>query len=293
TMITSRGCPYRCTFCKLNFQKTLQRSADDVVEEFREIERLGITEVEVYDDTFTWSAQRVSAICHSLIAHGTPISWAIRDRVTGVRAENLELLRRAGCARIHLGVESGLDKTLKTIKKRITTEQVREAVRLVKAAGFTTLTYFMIGLPGETRDDVLRTIDFALELDTDYAEFNICVPYAGTEMYETALRESVITTDYWRAFAMHPVPDFSVPQLIEDHLSKAELFELRDLAIRRFYFRPRFIGRELLRLGSLGELRRKTRMGVSLFRQSVLPLLVSGRLLETMGSGPVGAGQRR
>jgi radical SAM superfamily enzyme YgiQ (UPF0313 family) len=286
TMITSRGCPYKCTYCKLNFQKTLQRSAPSVIEEFSKIHDLDISEVEVYDDTFTWSARRVQEICRGLIERKLGIEWAIRDRVTGVRPENLELLRQAGCVRIHLGVESGLDKTLVTIKKRATTGQARTAVAQVKGAGFTTLAYFMIGLPGETRDDALRTIDFALELDPDYAEFNICIPYAGTEMYETALEEGVIRNDYWRAFAESPVPDFKVPELIEDNLPRAELLQLRDDAIRRFYFRPRVLARELLSLRSFGEFKRKTRMGLSLFRQSVLPLIASGRLHASLEAGP-------
>lgn len=284
TMITSRGCPFKCTYCKLNFQKTLQRSAENVVQEFDAIKHLGISEVEVYDDTFTWSAKRVQDICQSMIAKKLNIDWAIRDRVTGVKAENLELLSQAGCSRIHLGVESGSDKTLQTVKKKITTQQAREAVRLVKQSGFTTLTYFMIGLPGETRDDVFETINFALELDADYAEFNICIPYAGTEMYEVALQQGVIKHDYWKEFCRNPVPDFKIPALIEDNLSRSELMELRDLAIRRFYFRPKVIARELKNTRSLGEFKRKASMGLSLFRQSVLPFLVSGKIHESFES---------
>ena len=284
TMITSRGCPFKCTYCKLNFQKTLQHSAQYVIDEFAEIARLGISEVEVYDDTFTWSSRRVQDICRGLIDRDIRVEWAIRDRVTGVKAENLSLLQRAGCIRIHLGIESGSDKTLETVKKKITTAQAREAVALVKATGFTTLTYFMLGLPGETRTDAQETIDFALEMDTDYAEFNICIPYAGTEMYETALRDGVIARDYWRDFAIAPTPDFTIPALIEDNLSRAELMQLRDDAIRRFYFRPRFIARELAGIRSVAELTRKARMGLSLFRQSVLPLVASNKLQQSFKS---------
>ena len=284
TMITSRGCPFKCTYCKLNFQKTLQHSARYVIDEFEAIARLGISEVEVYDDTFTWSSRRVQDVCTGLIERKVGVEWAIRDRVTGVKAENLQLLRRAGCTRIHLGIESGSDKTLETVKKKITTAQAREAVALVKAAGFTTLTYFMLGLPGETREDAEDTIAFALEMDTDYAEFNICIPYAGTEMYETALRDGVIKEDYWRRFAQAPMPDFTIPALIEDNLSRVELMKLRDDAIRRFYFRPRFIAREIAAIRSVGEFARKARMGMSLFRQSVLPLLSSNKLQQAFKS---------
>ena len=275
TMITSRGCPYTCTYCKLNFQKTLQRTADNVLKEFEEIEKLGISEVEVYDDTFTWQPKRVQDICNGLIERGIKINWAIRDRVNGVREENLDLLRKAGCCRIHLGVESASEKTLKIVKKHITVQQIETAVRLVKKYKFTTLNYFMIGLPDETREDVMQTINYAVKLDADFTEFNICIPYAGTEMYITALNEGKITRDFWREYAMKPVPSFVVPQIIEDHLTKQELIALRDLAIRKYYFRPKFIIRELLRLKSFGEFQRKGRMGVSLFRQSVLPVLFS------------------
>lgn len=273
TMITSRGCPYRCTYCKLNFQKTLQRSARNVVDEFEEIQKLGISEVEVYDDTFTWQAARVQEICRGILERGIRVQWAIRDRVNGVREENLELLRKAGCNRIHLGIESASEKTLKTIKKNIQIPQIEKAVGLAKKYGFTTLNYFMIGLPGETREDVHQTIEYALKLDADFTEFNICIPYAGTELYKTALETGQIKHDYWREYAIQPVPHFLVPQLIEDHLSKKELIELRDMAIRRYYFRPKFILREIGSLTTLNEFKRKSRMGLSLFRQSVLPLL--------------------
>ena len=275
TMITSRGCPYRCTYCKLNFQKTLQRSALNVVEEFEQIQKLGISEVEVYDDTFTWQPQRVQEICKGILEREIKVSWAIRDRVSGVREENLEWLRKAGCSRIHLGIESASEKTLKLIKKSIHIPQIEQAVRLVKKHGFTTLNYFMIGLPDETREDVRQTIDYAVKLDADFTEFNICIPYAGTEMYETALQSGQIKQDYWREYARNPVPSFRVPQLIEDHLTKQEMIELRDEAIRRYYFRPSYILKELGKLTTIGEFKRKSKMGLSLFRQSVLPVLFS------------------
>ena len=275
TMITSRGCPYRCTYCKLNFQKTLQRSAHSVVEEFEQIQALGISEVEVYDDTFTWQPKRVQDICRGILDKGIKVTWAIRDRVNGVREENLALLREAGCVRIHLGIESASEETLKRIKKNIKQSQIEEAVRLVKKYHFISLNYFMIGLPGETSEDAQETIEYALKLDADFTEFNICIPYAGTELYATALASGQITRDYWREFAIRPVPSFVIPQVIEDHLSKQELIALRDEAIRRYYFRPKFIARELRNLRTFGEFKRKSRMGLSLFRQSVLPLLFS------------------
>jgi radical SAM superfamily enzyme YgiQ (UPF0313 family) len=266
TMITSRGCPHQCTFCKLNFQKTLARTATSVLEEFRKIHELGIREVEVYDDTFTWSKKRLIEVCEGLVKANYGITFAVRDRVSShsVDEETLGLLYRAGCRRIHYGIESGTQHVIDRMKKRITTEQARTAVTLAKKAGITVLTYFMFGNLDETREDMLATIDFALSLNADFAQFSITIPYAGTEMYDEALKEGIITHDYWRDYARNPVPDFMPPQLIENVVDRQGLLAIRDEAVRRFYFRPRFIMKELLSLRSASEFIRKARMGMQL-----------------------------
>lgn len=268
TMITSRGCPYKCTFCKLNFQKTLSRSAEQVVEEFRRIRDLGIREIEVYDDTFTWSKRRLVAICEGLIREKIDVEWAVRDRVSNADPELLQLMRRAGCRRIHFGVESGVDRVIERMRKNITTDQARNAVRAAKAAGMTVLTYFMFGNLDETEADMRATIDFALELDADYSEFSITIPYAGTEMYEEALSAGIIRDDYWLDFARQPTPDFLPPQLIETGADVPTLIALRDEAVRRFYFRPRYILHQMHALRSPSEFFRKARMGWQLLKSA-------------------------
>jgi radical SAM superfamily enzyme YgiQ (UPF0313 family) len=261
TMITSRGCPHKCTFCKLNFQKTLQRTAANTLEEFRRIARLGIREVEVYDDTFTWSPRRVREVCEGLIAESIDVEWAVRDRVANARADLLDDMYRAGCRRVHYGIESGSDRVLDLMKKNITTRQARRAVELAKDAGMTVLTYFMFGNLGETLDDMRRTIDFALELDADYCEFSITIPYAGTEMYEQGLANGLISRDYWADYARRPIPSFLPPEVIEEGADLPTLVKIRNDAVRRFYFRPRYMWREARRVQSLGELWRKMHMG--------------------------------
>lgn len=270
TMITSRGCPYRCTFCKLSFQKTLSRSAESVVAEMEQIAALGIREVQVYDDTFTWSKKRLIDICKGIVGRSIKVRWAIRDRVSSATPESLEWLARAGCSRIHFGIESGSNKTLKQIKKAITTEQAVEAVRLAKQHGLEVMGYFMIGLPGETVEDMRETIKFATRLDLDYVTFSVTVPYAGTEMYEEGLRTGVIPNDYWLEYAKRPIPNFVVPYFWEEHLNKAELLRMRDEATRAFYFRPKYILRELRKISRPAEFRRKAKMALNLFQTAVL-----------------------
>jgi radical SAM superfamily enzyme YgiQ (UPF0313 family) len=270
TMITSRGCPYRCVYCKLHFQNTICVSARNVVDEMEEIVRLGIREVEIYDDTFTWSKKRLIEICQGISDRGIKLKWAVRDRVNNVTEETLRLMKQAGCNRIHLGIESGNPIILRNIKKGITLEMARKAVAMAKKAGLKVLTYYMIGLPGETRKEVLETIDFAISLDSDYAEFNIAIPYPGTEMYLDGLNKGIIPIDYWHEYAKNPVPDYLLPFVYEENLTKDELIELRNLATKKYYFRPKVLFRELKGCSSLQEFMKKAKMGVTLLKHSLM-----------------------
>lgn len=270
TMITSRGCPHRCIFCKLHFQKTVCRSSESVVEEFRQIQELGIKEVEVYDDTFTWSKSRVVEICNSLIKSGNTVNWAIRDRVDKADPRLLELLYRAGCTRVHYGVESGVDRVLKRMRKGITTQQARRAVALAKETGMTVLTYFMFGNLDESVEDMQRTIDFALELDADYSEFSITIPYPGTELYNTALQSGLISHDFWREHAQKPVKHFQIPQVIENHADLPALIKIRNQALRRFYFRPRYLWRQLKNVDNFQQIVKQSRLGGQLLKKIIL-----------------------
>lgn len=280
TMITSRGCPHQCTFCKLNFQKTLARSAASVAAEFAEIQALGIHEVEIYDDTFTGSRKRVEEICRLLIENGNQVEWAIRDRVNNADPEMLALMRRAGCRRVHYGVESGSQAVLDAMRKHTTPERARQAIRTAKEAGLTVLAFFMLGNVGETQADMRATIDFAVELDPDYAEFSITIPYPGTEMYRQCLADGTIESDYWQAFARHPERDFLPPRLVERHASRADLVTMRNRAVRRFYMRPKYLWRSLRQISGPGELMRKAAMGLRLINSARSPYSPFSRRTE-------------
>jgi anaerobic magnesium-protoporphyrin IX monomethyl ester cyclase len=270
TMITSRGCPYKCTFCKLSFQKPLFRSAESVLDELEDIVALGIKEIEIYDDTFTWSRKRLIAICKGIVARGLDIRWSIRDRVSSPTEETMEWLAKAGCQRIQFGIEAGTNKTLEAIKKEITVEQAFEAVRLAKKYGIEVLTYFMLGMPGEEPEDMEETIRFVKRLDPDYATFSVTVPYAGTEIYQQGLERGIIPHDHWRDFAITPTPHYVVPHFWEEHVDKEGLMRIRDRAVRGFFFRPSYMLRQLRRSSSPGEIRRKWHMAWGLFKVTVL-----------------------
>jgi radical SAM superfamily enzyme YgiQ (UPF0313 family) len=267
TMITSRGCPYKCIFCdRPHLGKRFRaRSARNVVDEMAECVEMGIKEFFLYDDTFSIDRQRARDVCDEILSRGLDISWDIRTRVDNVNQELLEKLKEAGCRRIHYGVESGNAEILKVLRKGITIEQVKEAFKMTKEAGITTLAYFMIGSPRETKSQILETIEFAKKLNPDFAHFTITTPFPATPLYYMGLKEGQLKNDYWKEFAKNPMKDF-VPELWEENLSREQLIELVKYAYKSFYTRPRYILKEMLGVRSLDEFKRKARAGLRVFK---------------------------
>lgn len=273
TMITSRGCPYKCVFCKMTAQKVYARSAEQVVEEFRQIAELGITDIQVYDDTFSWSPKRVMDICQGIIDQGLEVRWAIRDRVNRVDPEMYALMKKAGCYRVHFGVESGSKPILKASGKGVSLEDAEWAVQKAKDAGFETLAFYMFGFLDETQDDTQKTIDFAIKLDTEYAVFAVLIPYPGTKIYDRALELGVVPTDFWRNFTLNPDANYRIPHLIEQNMTREELMEINNIALRKYYYRPKAIIRELRKLTSWREFRQKSGMAWNILSDAIAPLL--------------------
>jgi anaerobic magnesium-protoporphyrin IX monomethyl ester cyclase len=271
TMVTSRGCPYRCVFCKMDVQKVYARTAEQVVEEFRQIAALGITDVQVYDDTFTWGAARAMDICRGIIDSGIKVNWAIRDRVNRVTPELYGLLKQAGCNRVHFGVETGSPKILKASGKFITLDQVHKGMEIARSVDMTVMCYFMFGFIDETLEDAKMTVDLAKQLNPDYASFGVLIPYPGTEIYKTGLSKGLIPTDYWREFALNPRPDFRIPYVVEDILDRQTLLDLKSKATRSFYAQPHRIFRELRKLHSFSDFINKARLGAAIFADGLSP----------------------
>jgi anaerobic magnesium-protoporphyrin IX monomethyl ester cyclase len=263
TMMTSRGCPYNCLFCERpHLGKVFRaRSAGNVVDEMEECTSLGINELFLYDDTFTIDRKRVLKICDEILERGLDIGWDIRTRVDNVDKELLENLKKAGCERIHYGVEAGTPEILAVLRKGITLEQAKKAFNMTREAGIKTLAYFMIGSPRETKSQILKTIELAKELNPDFVNFSVVTPYPATPLYCMGLQEGQLKTDYWREFAQSPSRDF-VPELWEEHLSRDELMTLLNHAYKSFYVRPTYIIKELFDVKSVDEFKRKLKAGL-------------------------------
>lgn len=266
TMMTSRGCPFRCIYCHRPHmgKKFRARSASNIIEEMEKCLELGIREFIFFDDIFTLDKRRVFDICDEILNRKLKVKWSVRARVDTVDYDMLVKLKKAGCKRIQYGIEAGTSKILQVLKKGTTLKQAQKAIQIAKEIGITTLADFMLGSPKETKEDILQTINFALKLNPDYTQFSITTPYPATELYTMGLESGLITQDYWLEFAKKPTSDFKTP-VWEENLKKEELAKLLNLAYKRFYTRPQYILKELFSLSSLGEFKRKAKAGLKVF----------------------------
>lgn len=263
TMMTSRGCPYRCIFCERLGKKFRAISAKLVVDEIEECLSLGIKEIFVHDDTFTINRKRVLDICNEIHKRKLKFTWDARARVNTVDEELLISMKKAGCKRISYGVEAGNQDILNNLRKDITLAQADRAFKLSKKHGITTLADFMIGSPGEGEQEIHQTIQFAKRLNPNYVQFSVTTPYPGTELYRVALEGGIIKEDVWRKFAKNPTPDF-VPPLWEENLTRNQLLGFLNYAYKKFYLSPGFILRDLYHIRSPRELMVKVKAGLKL-----------------------------
>jgi anaerobic magnesium-protoporphyrin IX monomethyl ester cyclase len=251
--ITSRGCPYKCIFCEQGSKAFRARSPKNVVDELELcVNEFGIRELDFFDSSFTIRKDRVIEICEEINRRKLDIVWAARTRVDCITKDVLSAMRRAGCARIYYGVESGNREILKVLKKSTSLELVKRVVRETREEGIDTFGYFMLGNPYETPATIRQTIRLAIDMDLDYAQFSKVTPMPATEMYTMMLEET--GRDYWREFVLNP-HDELVPRP-RCTMTDAEIQRWTRIAYLRFYYRPEMIKRQLSRVKSVDELRR-------------------------------------
>jgi radical SAM superfamily enzyme YgiQ (UPF0313 family) len=279
TLMSSQGCPGRCTFCDRPQmgKKFRKHSAVRVVDEIeRCVKDWGITDITFYDDTFTVDKQRVIDICSLIKERRIKVSLDLRARIDSMNAEMIESLAEAGCRRIHYGVESGDENIQKIIKKNVDFDLLRQVVKKTKTAGIETLGYFMLGLPGEKQKEIEKTLDLMCAVPFDYANIGIFMPFPGTAIYNEALAKGMYKEDFWREFARNPREDFQ-PPFWNENFTDDELVEFMRIAYRRFYSRPSYLLKRLSKLKSLGDFYKKARIGGRLLLSAWLPKKQRGK----------------
>ena len=241
TMISSRGCPFKCNFCDVMEKNYRWRPANDIVDEMEHIvKHFSNPVIHVFDDTFNILRGRVFEICDEIKKRGLKIKWTTRARCHPLDEEMVVAMKEAGLKRIHFGLESGSEVTLKNIKKGITKSQIISAFNVCKKHKIETLAYFIVGFDWETKKDINATIEFIREIRPNFIMANTLYPAAKTEIYNDLLSSGKIKTDLWQEFAERPVPNFILPKW-QNKATRNYLKRKLDEIYLTFYLSPYFV----------------------------------------------------
>jgi radical SAM superfamily enzyme YgiQ (UPF0313 family) len=228
------------------------RSAGNIADEIQWlVENQGVRDIAFWDDTFTLSEKRVDAFCDEIEKRGLDVDWAVNARVDRVTEGMLRRMKKAGCWRILFGIESGVQKNLDTLKKRTTLDQIRMAVSATSALGMEAYGTFMFGIPGETFEEGLATIDFACSLDLDYAVFVNLTPLPGSEVYNDLLAGKIKPSKFTRDRF-----NFKNVSFVPEGMTEDQIRFLIQEGHRRFYMRPRLVWKKIRRMRSLLDLKK-------------------------------------
>jgi len=241
---TSRGCPYSCDFCVAPIHqghKFRERSAKAIVDEIeRGYRDFGIDFFYLWGDTVTLNVKTFTAFCDELIARRLPIQW-----FGNARADNLtdpafvHRLRTAGCWMLAMGIETESEDIRKNMVKRLERKKIQTAIVNMRDAGIRSFAFFIFGYPGESLDTIEHTIDYAIKLDPDFANFYPAVPYPGTELYNKAVKDGLLVEEDWSRM------EYSYYLLRGNGLDETVVMDAINRAKRRFFMRPKYLARKL------------------------------------------------
>jgi len=239
---TSRGCPYSCDFCVAPIHqghKFRERSAKALVDEIeRGYREFGLDFFYLWGDTVTLNVKSFTAFCDELIARQLPIRW-----FGNARADNLtdpafvHRLRQSGCWMLALGIESESEDIRKNMVKRLERHKIQTAFRNMRDAGIKSFAFFIFGYPGETLETIDHTIEYAIELDPDFANFYPAVPYPGTALYDKVVRDGLLVEEDWSRM------EYSYYLLNGNGLDERVVMDAINRAKRRFFMRPAYVAR--------------------------------------------------
>lgn len=255
SIYSSRGCPSKCIYClwpqTFSGRSMRCRSPQNVYDEVKWIvdNIPGVREISFDDDTFTANREHAREVANKLKPLG--ISWTINARAN-CDYETLKIMREAGLRHVVVGFETGNEQILKNIKKGVTKQQAIEFTRNCKKLGLSVHGAFIMGLPGETRETICETIEFAKRLDLNSIQASLASPYPGTEFWDLCKKEGWIASESYIDNTGHQMCVINYP-----HLSNKEIFDAVEQFYDKFYFRPKFIARTVLKMLVNGEERRK------------------------------------
>ena len=258
----SRGCPYHCFFClatPVAGSQVRKRSPENILDEIKEcVEKYNIRNFIFWSDIFNLDKEWVKNLCNKIMESGIKITWSANTRADTADLQTAELMYKAGCRLVSIGVESGSQYILDKIGKKITTDDVQKTVKIFKQAHIKIYNYFVIGLPWDNEETIEDTINFACELDSDFVSFYTAVPLPGTRFYNYACENLLFNNETTFENA------YFYPAVNTHYLSKERVFELHKKAVKTFYLRPKYIIRMLLRIRTFAEFKNYFRAGMNI-----------------------------
>jgi radical SAM superfamily enzyme YgiQ (UPF0313 family) len=268
TMVTSRGCPFDCIFCGSPNKKSYRkRSPKNVIKEIELIANEGFEYIEIEDDCFTLDRERVKKICELIIRKKIKIDWGCETRIDCVDEKLLSLMRRAGCINVRYGIESGNEKIRSDIiGKKISNEEIRKVIKNMKEEGLISVAYFMFGHPTETFKQMKETIEFALEIDPDYADFHLAIPIPGSRLFRIAIEEGKIEKNVWdKVTRGAPIPVY-----VPNNVALSEMIEIQRIAYKTFYGRVSCVIKNAMRMKNIEDLISKARTSLILAKNQFI-----------------------
>ncbi|MDP8215652.1 MAG: radical SAM protein [Candidatus Euphemobacter frigidus] len=257
-LMTSRGCPFKCTFCDRSIfgNTTRFQSPERVLAEVEwMIRELGAKEIRFFDDTFTLKRERAAEICAGLRERNLNLPWTCLTAVKAITPDLLKKMKSAGCWQVLYGLESGDDRMLGLLGKGNTVKENRDAVGWAKDAGLEVRGDFIVGTPGETMESLEKTLNFTLESGLDYAHFNKFTPFPGTELYKRLVADGY-SFDFSHGCS---ILDHGALLFIPRSLDREEYRRWLDRAFKKFYLRPSHIGKRLLAIRTWTQFRGQVR----------------------------------
>lgn len=246
TIQVSRGCPAGCTYCLtpvISGRTVRKRSVENIFAEIKECYyKHGIRNFFFKADTFTIDSEWAMELCDKIInseLHGK-IEFTANSRVKPLNIELLKKMKEAGCFMLAVGFESGNDETLRKIKKGTTRQDNIKAAEMIKKAELPLFGFFMIGFPWETREDITETLEFIFEIDPDFIEVHIAMPYFGTQLYSQCTQYNTVNAAAWGN-------DYFSPNTIGTQtVSMEEIQKIRNKYLLKFYLRPKYIAKKVV-----------------------------------------------
>ena len=279
TIVTSRGCPFKCICCgshNIFGRRTRRRSVKNVVDEIEHLKKtLDIRGVYYCDDTFTLSSKWVKEYCRDLNSRDFKIKWGCQSRVDQTDRELMQTMKGSGLVQLDFGVESGSEKILKVLGKGGAgdrTSQIKQSFALCKELGIRTLATFIIGNPEETKADIEESFQVAKDIQADYTAFYFLTPYPGTDIYNMAIEKgwldpNIPFSEIWA----HRQPELPLMAIT---FGKEELRDIRK-KLQNHFFKKNYLS------GATGNISFYSILSTILFRHPTVFLTAFGRFLRT------------